>query len=88
MEGDDIYMVNTAVTLVRQAHRVRSALDVVSSDPDHVVRVGTCDEALGELNPALQLQGVVVLQIYNSWDVTGDQTTPLQPGKTDRQLDL
>ena len=56
-------MIRAAVALVGQTHGERSALDVVTSDPDHKVRERRpCDEALGELNPALQLQGVVILQ--------------------------
>ena len=69
IEGDNIYMIRAAVALVGQTHGERSALDVVTSDPDNKVRErGPCDEALGELNPALQLQGVVILQGERRWN--------------------
>ena len=58
-------MIIKTVAFVSKSNRVYPALHVVSSDPDHIVSEGTCDEALGELNTALQLQSVVIL--HSSW---------------------
>ena len=60
-------MIIKAVAFVSKSNRVRPALDVVSSDPDHIVSVGACEEALGELNTALQLQSIVILQSSLWW---------------------
>ena len=54
------------------------------------MRVGACQEALGELNSALQLQSVVILQLDNTIALRDlrDILEGLKPGKTDQQLFL